>query len=45
VAHVGFYQLLQGQLIDGTNVFSEKLQEWEDYSTTTALTALLPATP
>jgi hypothetical protein len=40
-----FYQLLQGQLIDGTNVFSEKLQEWEDYSTTTALTALLPATP
>ena len=26
-----FYRLLQGQVIDDTNLFSEKLQEWEDY--------------
>ena len=26
-----FYRLLQGQVIDDANVFSEKLQEWEDY--------------
>jgi transposase InsO family protein len=26
-----FYRLLQGQVIDDANLFSEKLQEWEDY--------------
>ena len=26
-----FYRLLQGQVIDDTNLFAEKLQEWEDY--------------
>src|SRR5215213_5269242 len=26
-----FYRLLQGQVIDDANVFTEKLQEWEDY--------------
>jgi transposase InsO family protein len=26
-----FYRLLKGQVIDDANVFSEKLQEWEDY--------------
>ena len=26
-----FYRLLEGQVIDDTNLFSQKLQEWEDY--------------
>ena len=26
-----FYRLLEGQVIDDANLFSEKLQEWEDY--------------
>jgi transposase InsO family protein len=26
-----FYRLLQGQVIDDANVFTDKLQEWEDY--------------
>jgi transposase InsO family protein len=26
-----FYRLLDGQVIDDTNLFSQKLQEWEDY--------------
>ena len=26
-----FYRLLQGQVIDDTRLFTEKLQEWEDY--------------
>ena len=26
-----FYRLLEGQVIDDTNLFAEKLQEWEDY--------------
>ena len=26
-----FYRLLQGQIIDDTNLFADKLQEWEDY--------------
>ena len=26
-----FYRLLQGQVIDDTRLFSDKLQEWEDY--------------
>ena len=26
-----FYRLLKGQVIDDANLFSEKLQEWEDY--------------
>jgi transposase InsO family protein len=26
-----FYRLLQGQVIDDTNLFSAKLQEWQDY--------------
>ena len=26
-----FYRLLQGQVIDDTRLFAEKLQEWEDY--------------
>jgi transposase InsO family protein len=26
-----FYQLLEGQVIDDTRLFTEKLQEWEDY--------------
>ena len=26
-----FYRLLQGQVIDDANLFSDKLQEWEDY--------------
>jgi transposase InsO family protein len=26
-----FYRLLEGQVIDDTNLFTDKLQEWEDY--------------
>lgn len=26
-----FYRLLEGQVIDDTNLFADKLQEWEDY--------------
>jgi len=26
-----FYRLLEGQVIDDTRLFSDKLQEWEDY--------------
>jgi transposase InsO family protein len=26
-----FYRLLEGQVIDDTRLFSQKLQEWEDY--------------
>jgi transposase InsO family protein len=26
-----FYRLLQGQVIDDTHLFTDKLQEWEDY--------------
>ena len=26
-----FYRLLEGQIIDDTNLFADKLQEWEDY--------------
>jgi transposase InsO family protein len=26
-----FYRLLEGQVIDDTNLFAQKLQEWEDY--------------
>jgi transposase InsO family protein len=26
-----FYRLLEGQVIDDANLFSDKLQEWEDY--------------
>ena len=26
-----FYRLLQGQVIDDARLFTEKLQEWEDY--------------
>jgi transposase InsO family protein len=26
-----FYRLLQGQVIDDTRLFADKLQEWEDY--------------
>jgi hypothetical protein len=36
-------RLLEGQVVDDANLFSEKLQEWEDYCNYTALTALLAA--
>jgi transposase InsO family protein len=26
-----FYRLLEGQVIDDTRLFTDKLQEWEDY--------------
>ena len=26
-----FYRLLKGQVIDDTRLFTDKLQEWEDY--------------
>jgi transposase InsO family protein len=26
-----FYRLPEGQVIDGTRLFTDKLQEWEDY--------------
>ena len=31
IASEEFYRFLEGQVIDDTNLFTNRLQEWEDY--------------
>jgi hypothetical protein len=37
-----FYRLLEGQVIDDTRLFTDKLQEWEDYCNATTLGGQTP---